>query len=56
MVVVMAAGSTYEDVQAIADLVQQAGGKAFISRGLTRTIVGLVGDVDNRICKNSPAL
>lgn len=46
MVVVMAAGATYEDVQAIADLVQQAGGKAFISRGLTRTIVGLVGDVD----------
>jgi 3-deoxy-7-phosphoheptulonate synthase len=46
MVVVMAAEATDKDVRAIADLVQAAGGEAFISRGLTRTIVGLVGDVD----------
>jgi 3-deoxy-7-phosphoheptulonate synthase len=46
MVVVMAAEATDEDVRAVVELVQAAGGEAFVSRGLTRTIVGLVGDVD----------
>ena len=46
MVVVMAPEATQEDVDAIVDLVRTAGGEAFVSRGVSRTIVGLVGDVD----------
>jgi 3-deoxy-7-phosphoheptulonate synthase len=46
MVVVMAGEATDEDVRAVVDLVRAAGGDAFVSGGLTRTIVGLVGDVD----------
>ncbi|KWT62283.1 3-deoxy-7-phosphoheptulonate synthase [Streptomyces albus subsp. albus] len=46
MVVVMAPGATQEDVDAVVGLVRAAGGDAFVSRGVTRTIVGLVGDVD----------
>jgi 3-deoxy-7-phosphoheptulonate synthase len=46
MVVVMAPEATQEDVNAIVDLVRTAGGDAFVSRGVSRTIVGLVGDVD----------
>ena len=47
MVVVMAPDATQEDVDAIIGVVQLAGGEAFVSRGVSRTIVGLVGDVDN---------
>ncbi|MFE7121481.1 3-deoxy-7-phosphoheptulonate synthase, partial [Streptomyces sp. NPDC057654] len=46
MVVVMAPEATQEEIDAIVDLVRSAGGDAFVSRGVTRTIVGLVGDVD----------
>ena len=46
MVVVMAPEATQEDVDAIVDLVRTAGGEAFVSRGVSRTIVGLVGDVE----------
>ena len=46
MVVVMAPEATAEDVAAVVDLVQSAGGAAFVSRGVNRTIVGLVGDVE----------
>ncbi|MFG2647900.1 3-deoxy-7-phosphoheptulonate synthase [Streptomyces sp. NPDC048436] len=46
MVVVMAPGATQQDVDAVVELVRAAGGDAFVSRGVTRTIVGLVGDVD----------
>src|SRR5215831_13308202 len=45
MVVVMAPEATQEDVDAIVELVRAAGGEAFVSRGVSRTIVGLVGDV-----------
>jgi 3-deoxy-7-phosphoheptulonate synthase len=45
MVVVMAPGASQEDVDAIVSLVRTAGGDAFVSRGVSRTIVGLVGDV-----------
>jgi 3-deoxy-7-phosphoheptulonate synthase len=45
MVVVMAPEATPADVQAVVRVVESAGGRAFISRGLSRTIVGLVGDV-----------
>src|SRR5437868_11980367 len=46
MVVVMAPEATQEDVSAIVALVRAAGGEAFVSRGVSRTIVGLVGDVE----------
>jgi len=46
MVVVMAPDATQEDMDGIVDLVRGAGGEAFITRGVSRTIVGLVGDVD----------
>jgi len=45
MVVVMAPEATPADVTAVVDLVRAAGGDAFVSRGVSRTIVGLVGDV-----------
>lgn len=47
MVVVMAPEATPADVEAVVRLVESAGGQAFVSRGLTRTIVGLVGDVSD---------
>ena len=46
MVVVMAPEATQADVDTIVDLVRTAGGEAFVSRGVSRTIIGLVGDVD----------
>ncbi|HEY1619467.1 MAG TPA: 3-deoxy-7-phosphoheptulonate synthase [Streptosporangiaceae bacterium] len=46
MVVVMAAEATQGDVDAIVSLVRTAGGEAFVSRGVSRTIIGLVGDIE----------
>jgi 3-deoxy-7-phosphoheptulonate synthase len=46
MVVVMAPEATQANVDAIVDLVRTAGGEAFVSRGVSRTIIGLVGDLD----------
>jgi 3-deoxy-7-phosphoheptulonate synthase len=46
MVVVMSPDASQEDIEAVIDLVRAAGGEAFVSRGVSRTIVGLVGDVD----------
>ncbi len=46
MVVVMAPEATDSDVEAIVELVGTAGGEAFVSRGVSRTIIGLVGDVE----------
>jgi 3-deoxy-7-phosphoheptulonate synthase len=46
MVVVMAAEAEESDVQAVVTLIESAGGEAFVSRGVNRTIVGLVGDVE----------
>lgn len=45
MVVVMRAGASPEQVDAVVARVEAAGGEAFVSRGVQRTIVGLVGDV-----------
>ena len=45
MVVVMSPGASPEEVDAVVARVEQAGGSAFVSRGVQRTIVGLVGDV-----------
>ncbi len=46
MVVVMSADATDDDVATVVARVEAAGGEAFVSRGVARTIVGLVGDVD----------
>ena len=46
MVVVMAPEATQADVDAVVQLVHAAGGEAFVSRGVSRTIIGLVGDVE----------
>jgi 3-deoxy-7-phosphoheptulonate synthase len=46
MVVVMSPDASQADIDSVIDLVRAAGGEAFVSRGVSRTIVGLVGDVD----------
>ncbi|TAK71083.1 MAG: 3-deoxy-7-phosphoheptulonate synthase [Actinomycetota bacterium] len=46
MVVVMSPHATADDVEAVVAHVRAAGVDAFVSRGETRTIVGLVGDPD----------
>ncbi|MGW4796054.1 3-deoxy-7-phosphoheptulonate synthase [Nonomuraea sp. NPDC004297] len=45
MVIVMRSEATGADVEAIVSVVRTAGVEAFVSRGVQRTIVGLVGDV-----------
>ena len=42
----MAPGATDEDIAAVVAKVEEVGGEAFVSRGLVRTIIGLVGDID----------
>jgi 3-deoxy-7-phosphoheptulonate synthase len=45
MVVVMRTGAPAEEVDAVVTRVEDAGGSAFVSRGVQRTIIGLVGDI-----------
>lgn len=47
MVVVMAPDATDEDIAAVVARVEAVGGQAFVSKGLVRTIIGLVGDIDS---------
>src|SRR2546427_10273892 len=44
MVVVMKSSATEEDIERVVAKVREADGEAFVSRGQTRTIIGLVGD------------
>ncbi|MDQ3664507.1 MAG: 3-deoxy-7-phosphoheptulonate synthase [Actinomycetota bacterium] len=46
MVVVMGPDATDQDIAHVVERVEAAGGEAFVSRGVTRTIIGLVGDID----------
>ena len=46
MVVVMAADASASDVDHVVAVVQEAGGDAFVSRGESRTIIGLSGDIE----------
>jgi 3-deoxy-7-phosphoheptulonate synthase len=46
MVVVMGPEASETDIESVVDLVRTAGGEAFVSRGVSRTIVGLVGDIE----------
>ncbi len=45
MVVVMRPGAAPDEIAAVVHRVETAGGSAFVSRGVQRTIIGLVGDV-----------
>ncbi len=47
MVVVMAPEATDEDVARVVERVEGVGGEAFVSKGVVRTIIGLVGDIDS---------
>ncbi|MFD1112932.1 3-deoxy-7-phosphoheptulonate synthase, partial [Sphaerisporangium aureirubrum] len=46
MVIVMAPDATPADIQAVVSMVELAGGEAFVSRGVSRIVIGLVGDID----------
>ncbi len=46
MVVVMAPDATEADLAEVVTRVTGAGGEAFVSRGESRTVIGLVGDID----------
>ncbi|HEX6358909.1 3-deoxy-7-phosphoheptulonate synthase [Actinophytocola sp.] len=46
MVVVMQPGAEPQHVDAVVSRVEAAGGQAFVSRGVSRVIIGLVGDID----------
>jgi 3-deoxy-7-phosphoheptulonate synthase len=54
--VVMTAEATAEELDAVVRTVEAAGGSAFVSRGVHRTIVGLVGDVEQFETLNLDAL
>ncbi|MFF5107840.1 3-deoxy-7-phosphoheptulonate synthase [Streptosporangium sp. NPDC000509] len=45
MVIVMGPDATREDVESIVKIISSVGGEAFVSRGVSRTIIGLVGDI-----------
>ena len=47
MVVVMAPEATEEDIAHVVEKVEGVGGEAFVSKGVSRTIIGLVGDIDS---------
>jgi 3-deoxy-7-phosphoheptulonate synthase len=46
MVVVMSTAASDDDIAVVVEKVEAIGGAAFVSRGVTRTIIGLVGDVE----------
>jgi 3-deoxy-7-phosphoheptulonate synthase len=56
MVVVMTSEATADELDAVVRTVEAAGGSAFVSRGVHRTIVGLVGDVQQFESLNLDAL
>jgi 3-deoxy-7-phosphoheptulonate synthase len=47
MVVVMAPDATEEQIQHVTERVESVGGQAFVSRGVRRTIIGLIGDIES---------
>ena len=42
----MAPGATEEQIARVTERVEASGGQAFVSRGVVRTIIGLVGDIE----------
>ena len=53
MVVVMAPDATAQDVAHVVEKVEAVGGTAFVSQGVDRTIIGLVGDIDTIIADSA---
>jgi 3-deoxy-7-phosphoheptulonate synthase len=47
MVVVMSPDATDEDIAGVVARVEGVGGSAFVSKGVVRTIIGLVGDIES---------
>ncbi|MDN5895642.1 MAG: 3-deoxy-7-phosphoheptulonate synthase [Nocardioides sp.] len=47
MVVVMSPDATDEDIAQVVSRVEGVGGEAFVSKGVRRTIIGLVGDIES---------
>ena len=47
MVIVMTPEATAEDVARVVEKVESVGGEAFVSKGVVRTIIGLVGDIES---------
>lgn len=47
MVIVMSPDASDADVAGVVDRVRGVGGEAFVSRGVVRTIIGLVGDIES---------
>jgi 3-deoxy-7-phosphoheptulonate synthase len=47
MVVVMTPEATDEQTAHVVERVESVGGEAFVSKGVVRTIIGLVGDIDS---------
>ena len=56
MVVVMGPEAGPAEIETVVSLVETAGGSAFVSRGVSRTIVGLVGDVEQFTSLNLASL
>lgn len=49
MMIVMKEGASEEQIQAVVDRIEKAGANAHISRGQFVTVIGAVGDADNRV-------
>ncbi|WP_307816587.1 3-deoxy-7-phosphoheptulonate synthase [Nocardioides limicola] len=47
MVIVMSPGATDEEIDHVVERVTSVGGEAFVSKGVVRTIIGLVGDIES---------
>src|SRR5690606_14013640 len=56
MVIVMAPDAPSDTIDSIVDLVASVGGEAYVTRGVSRTIIGLVGDVERFETLNLRAL
>ena len=56
MVVVMGPNATDADIARVVEIVEDAGGEAFVSRGKSRTIIGLVGDTERFMALPIPGL
>lgn len=56
MVVVMSPQATDEDIAGVVEMIEDAGGEAFVSRGKHRTIIGLVGDTERFMALPLPGL
>jgi 3-deoxy-7-phosphoheptulonate synthase len=56
MVVVMSPKASDEDIARVVEMVEDAGGDAFVSRGKHRTIIGLVGDTERFMALPIPGM